>query len=312
MYLKILTALHILGAAVFVGNNVLLERVTKRSEALPTREAARLSELLGVDLTWMNSAALILLGVTGLLRMIEQGTLARVAQWDFIWSAYGAALIVMIVLWVAVSVNALLMTMYFRPRLSPRLPYGSDMDLIAARGDTAMSAASWITLLGKFNLVLGVVTLVEAGFLSYGGFKTTLPSVIEEFARTLGAGQGALFPEVLAPVSLLVVLCVLAWTARSMRAPELADRRKRFFSHVSFKVVGAAIILSDIYVVYVVIRESVRLTTGPGAFITVWLTYLLLSASILALLLYESFRRVPPAWVTIDALPDDEYLIDSR
>ena len=168
--LKLLSVLHILGTVVFVGSNVLMARLVKRLEAIPPREAARLSELLGGDMAVMNSAALVILGVTGFWRLGETDLLGDLFRWEFISSAYGAALWAMLLLWLGVLVSAGLMTLYFRPRLSIKLPYNASRQAIEDGAAGTMASAAWIGRLSTFNLVVGLVTVLVAGFLRYGGF----------------------------------------------------------------------------------------------------------------------------------------------
>lgn len=168
--LKLLAVLHILGTVVFVGSNVLMARLVKRLEAIPPREAARLSELLGRDMAVMNSSALVILGGTGFWRLGETGLLGDLFRWTFISSAYGAAVWAMLLLWLGVLVSAGLMTLYFRPRLSIKLPYNASRQAIEDGAAGTMASAAWIARLSTFNLVVGLVTVLVAGFLRYGGF----------------------------------------------------------------------------------------------------------------------------------------------
>jgi DNA-binding FadR family transcriptional regulator len=132
--LQVLTALHILAACVFVGSCIFLLRVTRRAVAIPPREAARLSELLGVDVAVIAVLGLGILGATGLLRMMIQSEVGRVFEWSFVSTAYGAALVVMILLWAVAVVAMLLMIFYFRPRLKIQLPYDSSRQVLDGRG----------------------------------------------------------------------------------------------------------------------------------------------------------------------------------
>lgn len=132
--LQVLTALHILAACVFVGSCIFLLRVTRRAVAIPPREAARLSELLGVDVALIAVLGLGILGATGLLRMMIQGDVGRVFEWSYVSTAYGAALVVMILLWAVAVVAMLLMVFYFRPRLRIQLPYDNSRQVVDGRG----------------------------------------------------------------------------------------------------------------------------------------------------------------------------------
>jgi len=138
LYLQVLTALHIIGACVFVGSAALLMRITKRVEAIPPREATRLSELLGGDLALLNALSILVLGVTGFLRMVEQNTLAGLWDSSFLWAPYGAAMVVMIVLWLLVVASTGLMVFYLRPRLAIQIPFDGSRQVADGGGGGAL------------------------------------------------------------------------------------------------------------------------------------------------------------------------------
>jgi hypothetical protein len=162
----IMTVVHTIGAAVFVGSNVLLERLVRRLEAIPPLEAVRLSELLGVDMAVMNSAALVLLGLTGLWKIPQLGVhFGQLVDWRYVSSPDGLALVSMILLWVSLMVSSAFMMFCFRPRLLVKLPYNASRQAIDSEGANAMAAATWISRLSRFNLVAGVLALIAGAFL---------------------------------------------------------------------------------------------------------------------------------------------------
>jgi len=168
--MQISVGLHTLAAAVFVGVNVLLERVVKRLDAVPPREAARLGELIGTDIVYINSGALAVLVATGVLLLQSEGTLASLTQPSFYGGGYGVALGLMILLWLTLIVSSCVMTFYLRPRMLVKLPYDVTRDALVKIGDKAMSANVWMTRFGRYNLAAGVVSILIGGFLHGGGF----------------------------------------------------------------------------------------------------------------------------------------------
>lgn len=168
--LSLVTSLHILAAAVFVGSNVLMARLTKRLEAIPPREAARLSGLIGGDVAIINGTALLVLGGAGFYRVDANGMWSQLFTWEFFSSGYGATLWLMIFLWLCVIFSSTFMIFWFRPRLTVKLPYNASREVVEAAGNAIQGNAAWISRLAWVNLACGVLTVLESGFLKYGGF----------------------------------------------------------------------------------------------------------------------------------------------
>ncbi len=161
---------HLLAAGVFVGSNVLLERVVKRLDAVPPREAARLGELLGTDVVYINFTALIVLGATGIY-LLKDMTFGAFAQPAFYISGYGFARSLMIILWLTVIISSSVMTFYLRPRMLPKLPYDVTRDALKQIGERAMAANAWTTRLGRYNLAAGALSMFIGGFVQPSGFS---------------------------------------------------------------------------------------------------------------------------------------------
>lgn len=168
--LKLMAGLHMLAAGIFVGSNVLLERVIKRLDAVPPREAARLGELLGTDIVYINFIALITAGAVGIYRLASTGMIAAFAQAEFYTTGYGVAISLMILLWVTLIISSSVITFYLRPRLLVKLPFDTSRDALEQFGNSAMAANVWMTWLGRYNLTAGVLAFLIGGFLRLGGF----------------------------------------------------------------------------------------------------------------------------------------------
>jgi len=167
--LQLLAGLHIVGAAVFVGSNVLVEVLIRRFELIPPGEAATISAKLGGDLSVLNSTALVLLGGTGFGRMVASGTIDRFNEAAFWSSSYGIAIASMIGLWATVVLTAGSL-LYLRPRAVAKLPFDATRDEVTSRSEAAMRAARWMRHIGWYNLVAGILLILIGGFLRYGGF----------------------------------------------------------------------------------------------------------------------------------------------
>jgi hypothetical protein len=163
--------LHILFAATFVGSNVFLEfLLSRRLGLIPPGQAARLSEGLGGDLVVLTWLSLVGSGVTGTLLMWDQGLLESLDRGDFYTSAYGAALTVMMGLWCTLVATGAVMTFYFRPRLTARLPLDASREEADESREGAMRTAPWLRRFSRYNLVASTAAVIVGGFLARGGF----------------------------------------------------------------------------------------------------------------------------------------------
>ena len=162
-------ALHLLAAGTFVGCNVLLERVVHRLDAIPPREAARMGELIGTDIVFINYGALLTAFLSGLYLLWSSGTLGDVVTLAFYADAYGRTLGVMMALWASLIVTSSLITFYLRPRLLVKLPFDVKRDALEQIGARAMAANAWMSRLGRYNLGAGIVAVLSGAVLHYGG-----------------------------------------------------------------------------------------------------------------------------------------------
>ncbi len=170
LLLQILTGVHLLGSATFVGSNILLELLIKRLELIPPRQAARVSDRLGVDLAVLNFTALALIAGTGVARLFVSDLSQAMTRLSFYGSSYGAAMTVMIGLWVTLVVSASLLTFYLRPRVIVKLPYDATREEVGDRIERSMQLIRWMRLLGRYNIAAGIAAFVVGGFIRYGGF----------------------------------------------------------------------------------------------------------------------------------------------
>lgn len=170
MDFQIAVGLHVLAGGVFVGCNVLLERVVHRLDAIPPREAARMGELIGTDIIWINFGALAVVALSGLYLLWGNGMLPSVIDPEFYGDGYGTAMGLMMLLWLSVVATSLVITFYLRPRLLVKLPYDTSREALEEIGNAAMRANTAMSWLGRYNLAAGVTTILIGGFIRYGGF----------------------------------------------------------------------------------------------------------------------------------------------
>ena len=168
-WLQVLSGLHILAAAAFVGSNALVELLLRRLEQIPPADAATVSSSLGLDLTILNSSALVVAGGTGIARIFVSESQDQYFHSAFWGTAYGLAMACMIGLWLTLLVSAAALV-YLRQRAVAKLPYDATREEVAESAESGMRAADWMRRIGWYNLAAGVALIFVGGFLKYGGF----------------------------------------------------------------------------------------------------------------------------------------------
>ncbi len=169
--LKILVALHLLFAAIFVGSNVFLDfLLTPRLDLIPPGQAARLGDRLGTDFAILNWITLVGLPLSGLLMLWRLGTIRELAYFAFYRSGYGIALCTMIAIWATLIATASVLTFYLRPRVVVKLPYDASRQRVEGARQDAMRYANWMRWLARYNVVVSMLAIVVGGFLRFGGF----------------------------------------------------------------------------------------------------------------------------------------------
>lgn len=125
---------------------------------------------------------------------------------------------------------------------------------------------------------------------------------VPEFAASPEAERASFVP-----VALWLFLFVLFLVSVFLHRRE----KERFFSSSAFRVIGALVVASDVYVVYLVVRDTFATETGQSEIgpTTVWISYLLLSVALLGFLLFEaSLLPQPLRRVKLPAQDEERYL----
>lgn len=169
--LQILVALHMLFAGVFVGSNVFLDfLLTPGLDLIPPGQAARLGEKLGVDFAWLNWACLVGLPVTGLWLLWRFGPIAQLLHLSFYLTAYGVALLIMMLIWLSLVVTAIILTWYLRPLVIVKLTYDATRQEVEDSRTQAVAAAESMRTYARYNVIVAVINILIGGFLRFGGF----------------------------------------------------------------------------------------------------------------------------------------------
>jgi uncharacterized membrane protein len=168
--LKVILALHMTFAVLFVGGNVFMDfLLTPRLELIPPGQAARLGEKLGTDFAIFNFVCLGGIIITGPLVLWRLGLESQMFSGAFVSSAYGAALLIKELIWTSLVITGSIMTFYLRPRVIVKLPYDASREKIEGDREKSIDYSKYLRWMARYNGIAGVVAVVMAAFLSRGG-----------------------------------------------------------------------------------------------------------------------------------------------
>ncbi|MHB9150384.1 MAG: cytochrome c3 family protein, partial [Thermoleophilia bacterium] len=126
---------------------------------------------------------------------------------------------------------------------------------------------------------------------------------VPEFSASPAAARASLVP-----VMLFAFLFALFMVAVLLRRRE----KERFFSSMVLRVAAIAVVLSDVFVVYLIVSDVLREQTGHHEVgpTTVWVSYLLLSIALVGFLLFEAgLLPSPLRKVGLPAEDEDAFLV---
>lgn len=170
--LVILRDLHILAAAVLIGGavfNYFLLRPALR--LIPAAHAVVIGQHVGTYFTWVGWGSLVLLGLTGTVRMLYIGNLSSLIMPEYYAAPPGRAVGLMILAWLVAVGSATWMTLMLRPVLMSKLTVNSNPDLAAVekRRNAQMAASKWLDRLQLVNVIFSSIAAIAGGAASYGG-----------------------------------------------------------------------------------------------------------------------------------------------
>ncbi len=169
----LLRVLHILAAAALIGGvifNYFLLRPALRF--VPPAPAVVIGQRVGTAFTWLGWITLVILGLSGGLRLIVRNQFWLLfTPWE--WSSNaGWALTIMFIAWLVTVGSAAWMTVILRPVLMSKLTVQSNPDLAAAEKRRAgqMAASLWLDRLQLVNVVFTILAALAGSSVMYGGW----------------------------------------------------------------------------------------------------------------------------------------------
>lgn len=170
--LLVLRVLHVLGAAALIGAvlfNYLIVRPSLR--LIPPAHAVVIGQSVGTGFMYLGWVALLVLGLSGTLRMLIDERFWHLLDPLFYASGSGRAIGIMVLSWIVTLVSAAVMTWILRPVLMSKLSPKASPDLAAVerRRAAQMAANQQLERLQIINAVFATLAAVAGASVSYGG-----------------------------------------------------------------------------------------------------------------------------------------------
>lgn len=170
--LFVLRIVHALAAGALVGSvffNYFLLRPSLR--LIPPAHAVVVAQRVGNLFTYTGWTALVLLFLSGVLRLYYSGRLGFVFTMELYAHGPGRSLAFMIFFWFLTVVSSTIMTFALRPKLMKKLAVSSNPTLadVEKRRATQIAASSWLEWLQLVNVITATFALIAGASIPYGG-----------------------------------------------------------------------------------------------------------------------------------------------
>ncbi len=155
---RILRLIHIYSAIVLVGaiifNTVILMPALRR---ISPAQSAVVSQKIGGGLMMLGGSAIVLLGVTGFLRLWLLGMLPAMFSRVAFAMPHLRWILLMMVTWFGLLITGTLSGIWYRTVLTKKLPYSAGLRDLEVRRAAQEKVALWQERLAYFNLALALL-----------------------------------------------------------------------------------------------------------------------------------------------------------
>jgi hypothetical protein len=158
LVLHILRVVHIYSAIVLVGsiifNTTVLMPALRR---IPPAHSAVVSQKIGGGLMTLGGSAIVLLGVTGFLRLWLKGTLPYFFSSALKVDPYLHWLALMVGSWLVLAVTGTLSAVWYQTILTQKLPYSAGLRDLEERRAAQARISNWQDRLAYVNLTVALL-----------------------------------------------------------------------------------------------------------------------------------------------------------
>lgn len=160
---------HIYSAIVLVGsmffNAFILGPALKR---IPPAQAATVGDKIGGGLRIAGPVTLVLLGVTGLLRLNYNHMLGKFFSWSFMSTRYGSRIWLMFIAWFVLVVTGTLSLAWYEKVLARKLPYTAGLRQLEERRAAQEKVSAWQERMNYVNVTIGILAVLGGSFFKAG------------------------------------------------------------------------------------------------------------------------------------------------
>jgi hypothetical protein len=166
---KLALVVHIYSAIVLVGsmffNAFILGPALKR---IPPAQAATVGDKIGGGLRIAGPVTLVLLGVTGLLRLNYNHMLGKFFSWSFMSTRYGSRIWLMFIAWFVLVVTGTLSLAWYEKVLARKLPYTAGLRQLEERRAAQEKVSAWQERMNYVNVTIGILAVLGGSFFKAG------------------------------------------------------------------------------------------------------------------------------------------------
>ena len=161
---------HIYSAIVLVGsmffNAFILGPALRR---IPPAQAATVGDKIGAGLRVAGPVSLILLGVTGFLRLQYNHFLwSKFFSLSFMTTRYGSRIWLMFVAWFALMVTGTLSLAWYERVLAKKVPYTAGLRYMEERRAAQQKVSDWQERMNYVNVTIGLLAVLGGSMFKSG------------------------------------------------------------------------------------------------------------------------------------------------
>jgi len=168
---KLALVVHIYSAIVLVGsmffNAFILGPALRR---IPPAQAATVGDKIGAGLRVAGPVSLVLLGVTGFLRLSYYKLLDEFFTLSYITSSPGMKIWLMFLSWVALMVTGTLSLAWYEKVLAKKLPYTAGLRDLEDRRAAQQKVSAWQERMNYVNVTIGILAALGGSLYASGLF----------------------------------------------------------------------------------------------------------------------------------------------
>ncbi|HZQ77576.1 MAG TPA: hypothetical protein VFE55_09620 [Acidimicrobiia bacterium] len=160
---------HIYSAIVLVGsmffNAFILGPALRR---IPPAQAATVGDKIGAGLRVAGPVSLVLLVVTGMMRLHYMHLLGKLFTWSFLSTKYGSRIGLMFTSWFVLAVTGTLSLAWYEKVLARKLPFTAGLRDLEERRAAQQKVSEWQERMNYVNVTIGILAVLGGSFARVG------------------------------------------------------------------------------------------------------------------------------------------------